>query len=205
MDRSQHMTGKMVLGAAALLAATLAFLALSDTASAQTTRQTLGSRIRVCVQERRADGYFDHDLTRAERRAIRAEFRACVRAAINAHHGRSSSSSSSSMTSSSSTSSSSVSSTSSSRSSSSRSVLRKVEIEDFEFYPAVLNVKVGTTVRWKNEDEAPHTVTSNTGGVLNSGMLDENETYSHTFTASGTYNYHCNFHPNMTGAVVVTE
>lgn len=82
-----------------------------------------------------------------------------------------------------------------------------MEIEDFRYDPATVNVKVGTTVRWKNEDDAPHTVTSNTGGalVLNSGILQENDTYTHTFTLSGSYHYHCSLHPDMQGTVNVTE
>jgi plastocyanin len=211
MNRASFTIGQKIAAASALFVIAGATMVSAHDTGQSHTHTTLGSKIRLCVQERRADGYFNHDLTRAERRELRAEFRACVRAAIDSHMGRSSSSRSSRSSSSSSVSSgtgssqSSMSSSRSSRSSSVRSVLKKVDIEDFEYDPAVLNVKVGTTVRWKNEDDAPHTVTSTGSGGLNSGTLDENETYSHTFTASGTYNYHCSFHPNMTGAVIVTE
>lgn len=84
-------------------------------------------------------------------------------------------------------------------------MLKKVEIEDHAFSPSPLTVKVGTTVRWKNEDDTDHTVTSSGSSVLDSGTLDENETYSHTFTGTGTYNYFCEFHPEMKGKVIVTE
>jgi plastocyanin len=215
---------------AAIAVVALAAIAFVSRADAHSTSQG----VKLCLQERRDSGYFGGDLTRDERRAIRLQFRLCIRDAVwHDHNGSSSSRSSmssssrssssvssgtgSSMSSSrsstgssiSSSSRSSVSSTSrssSSRSSSSRSVVVDVEIEDFEYEPATLNIKKGTTVRWENEDDAPHTVTS-TGGtlVLNSGVLDEDETYSYTFTNTGSYHYFCTIHPEMKGRVNVTE
>jgi FtsP/CotA-like multicopper oxidase with cupredoxin domain len=40
-------------------------------------------------------------------------------------------------------------------------------------------------------------------GLFDSGTLTTGQTFSFTFTAEGTYDYHCNFHP-MTGRVRVT-
>jgi plastocyanin len=40
-------------------------------------------------------------------------------------------------------------------------------------------------------------------GLFDSGTLNAGGTFSYTFTAEGTYEYHCNFHP-MTGRVRVT-
>lgn len=80
-----------------------------------------------------------------------------------------------------------------------------VDIKDFLFVEKNIIVKVGTTVTWTNSDIAPHTVTSDTGSTLDSGNLSLGQTYSMTFTAAGTYNYHCAVHPSMTGTVTVTE
>ncbi|HSX29243.1 MAG TPA: cupredoxin family copper-binding protein [Candidatus Saccharimonadales bacterium] len=83
-----------------------------------------------------------------------------------------------------------------------------VAIQDFAFSPATLTVKKGTTVTWTNKDSASHTVTSDddaTGEKLDSKVLGNGDSYSMTFTATGTYGYHCALHPNMTAKVIVTE
>ncbi|HEY7032485.1 MAG TPA: cupredoxin domain-containing protein [Thermomicrobiales bacterium] len=79
-----------------------------------------------------------------------------------------------------------------------------VEIQDFQFSPATLEVTVGTTVTWTNAGNAPHTVTSD-DGVFDSGQLSNGQTFSFTFDQVGTFAYHCNIHPQMTAQIVVKE
>ncbi len=76
----------------------------------------------------------------------------------------------------------------------------KVAIKGFSFNPKEITVKLGDTVTWTNEDSATHTVT---GSGWSSGDLGQGQTYSKTFDKSGTYEYHCNFHPSMLGNVIV--
>jgi plastocyanin len=62
-------------------------------------------------------------------------------------------------------------------------------------------------VRWANNESfnIPHTVTRDSGTVgPQSGILHPGDSYSYTFTASGTYSYHCQVHPMMKGKVIVT-
>ena len=77
-----------------------------------------------------------------------------------------------------------------------------VEIAHFAFHPAVIIVEPGTAVVWENDDIAPHTTTAD-DGEWDSGRLDQGQTYRHTFDQPGTFDYHCGFHPNMRGAVIV--
>ena len=72
------------------------------------------------------------------------------------------------------------------------------------FAPNAITVVLGVnnTVVWTNNDSSPHTVTSN-GGTFNSGNMAPGQTYAYTFTAPGTYEYHCTYHPWMTGTVIV--
>jgi len=77
-----------------------------------------------------------------------------------------------------------------------------VEIKDFAFAPAELDIAVGTTVTWTNDDTAPHTATQD-GGGFQSGKLDQSASYSFTFDTAGTFEYHCEYHPNMHGTIVV--
>ncbi len=72
------------------------------------------------------------------------------------------------------------------------------------YSPDPIMVMVGTngTVTWMNDDNAPHTVTADDGSFA-SGNIAPGASFSYTFTASGTYKYHCVYHPWMTGTVVV--
>jgi plastocyanin len=80
-----------------------------------------------------------------------------------------------------------------------------VTINGFAFMPATMTVPVGTRVVWTNQQaQVPHTVTSDTAGVFDSGTLQTGMTFAFTFNQVGTFAYHCNIHPNMHGTVVVT-
>src|SRR5215208_1291768 len=79
-----------------------------------------------------------------------------------------------------------------------------VSIVDFAFQPASLEVASGSTVTWTNTGAAPHTVTAD-NGAYDSGQLKPGTSFSQTFTTPGTYTYHCEIHPQMTGTVVVTQ
>ena len=72
------------------------------------------------------------------------------------------------------------------------------------FSPNPVEVNVGETVTWINDDSARHTVTSK-DGVFDSGMMGKGQPFSYTFDKAGEYPYFCEPHPNMVGTVVVTE
>jgi amicyanin len=78
-----------------------------------------------------------------------------------------------------------------------------IEIENFAFQPAELKIEKGDTVIWTNKDSAQHTVTSDSGAELDSGLLSQGETYSHTFNEVGTFDYHCTPHPFMKAKIIV--
>ena len=75
-------------------------------------------------------------------------------------------------------------------------------IQNFTFQPPALHVAVGATVTVKNTDGVTHTWTDDSGG-FDSGNLNQNQTFSHTYSAAGTFTYHCNIHRSMTGTVTV--
>ena len=79
-----------------------------------------------------------------------------------------------------------------------------VAIQSFAFGPQAVTVKVGATVTWTQQDEDSHTVTADDGSFA-SAPLANGQTYTHTFTAAGTYAYHCSIHPFMHGTVVVSN
>jgi plastocyanin len=77
-----------------------------------------------------------------------------------------------------------------------------IEIDNFNFGVASIEVAVGTTVTWTNRDDVPHTVVSSKR-VFKSPALDTDETFSYTFKEAGTFEYYCSMHPRMTGTIVV--
>ncbi len=50
---------------------------------------------------------------------------------------------------------------------------------------------------------ASHTATARDREVLQSGALKTSEIYTETFEQAGTFDYFCEFHPNLKGTVVV--
>ena len=72
------------------------------------------------------------------------------------------------------------------------------------FSPNPVEVKVGETVTWINDDSGRHTVTSK-DGVFDSEMMGKGQSFSFSFDKVGEYPYFCSPHPGMVGTLVVTE
>lgn len=83
-----------------------------------------------------------------------------------------------------------------------------VEVDEKYFFkPDTITIKTGTKVIWVNHSDAPHTVTSDPGapGAFDTtDNVTENKMFEFTFTAPGTYAYHCNIHPYMKASITVT-
>jgi plastocyanin len=78
----------------------------------------------------------------------------------------------------------------------------EITIDNFTFTPKELTVAVGTTVKWVNHDDIPHTVVEKKT-TFRSKALDTDDSYSFTFTSAGTFDYFCGLHPHMVGQVTV--
>jgi plastocyanin len=88
------------------------------------------------------------------------------------------------------------------------------------FVPGTVTIKSGDTVHWTNAYSTTHTVTFDPAkaatpgnaavpeGVapFDSGNIEEDGSFSHTFTVKGTYKYVCTLHEamGMVGTIVVT-
>lgn len=79
---------------------------------------------------------------------------------------------------------------------------QQIEMGDDVFRPALATVPVGTKVTWVNKGSKAHTVVSN-DKLFDSGLVNIGGEFSHTFTAPGTYSYHCAPHAKMIGQIVV--
>jgi plastocyanin len=76
------------------------------------------------------------------------------------------------------------------------------------YQPNPVQVSVGDTITWTNDDAQPHTVTSGENvtpdGLFDSGIMAPAATFEHTFTEAGEFPYFCLLHPNMVGTVNVS-
>ena len=90
------------------------------------------------------------------------------------------------------------------------------ELDNSCFEPYVVNILVGDTVTWTNNDDAIHVVVSGApnsesfkdfedGEIFDSGFLKSNETFSHKFLEEGVFGYFCTLHPWMNGFVTVGD
>jgi plastocyanin len=80
-----------------------------------------------------------------------------------------------------------------------------VIIRNFAFSPAQIRVRPGTKVTWVNcgaPADAAHTSTAD-GGGFGSPLMAPGQTFTHEFTAGGSFPYHCAPHPGMKATVVV--
>ena len=79
-----------------------------------------------------------------------------------------------------------------------------VVIDNFEFMPDVIEIPVGTTVIWRNDENTVHTASA-VDGSWDSGKLSRGDTSAPvTFETIGDVPYQCNEHPeDMKGTVQV--
>ena len=77
-----------------------------------------------------------------------------------------------------------------------------VVIANYAYSPQTLNVHIGDTVTWTNQDSAGHSATADDGS-FDTGVLSQGQSGTATFTKAGQYAYHCSVHPNMQGTIIV--
>ena len=75
-------------------------------------------------------------------------------------------------------------------------------VQNFLFCPVSVTVTAGSELRWSNRDQAPHTVSADSG-EFDTGNFGHGELRSLRFDRPGTYHYFCRLHPFMRGTVVV--
>ena len=78
-----------------------------------------------------------------------------------------------------------------------------VAIKDFAFGPADIQAKVGDIITFTNGDSAPHTATLDDGSC-STGTISPGSADGLTFTAAGTYPFHCKIHSQMKGTITVS-
>ena len=75
--------------------------------------------------------------------------------------------------------------------------------ENFNYSPASVTVKVGTTVIFTDEESVEHTATSNVEGLFATGTLNRGQSVRLKMNKVGSFSYHCSFHAFMHGTIRV--
>lgn len=78
----------------------------------------------------------------------------------------------------------------------------QVEIRDLNFDPDVVEGAAGDTITWTNHDIVPHTVSGAFEG-MESGTIGPGEAFSWVIEQGEPISYLCDFHPTMTGQVLI--
>ena len=78
-----------------------------------------------------------------------------------------------------------------------------VTIDKFRFEPESLNVKVGDMVTWTNKESAAHSVVADDKSFTSQDRMKQGDSFSHAFTAPGTFSYFCGIHDYMKATVTV--
>jgi len=79
-----------------------------------------------------------------------------------------------------------------------------MNMQNFAYQMANIQVRVGTTVTWTNQDSVPHSITFK-NGMKDSGLLSQGQSFSYMFNTPGTYQYYCTVHPYMVATVTVVS
>ncbi len=78
-----------------------------------------------------------------------------------------------------------------------------ISIVDFAFDPDGLEIAVGTTVEWVNNDAFDHSIVAD-DGTFESETLEPEGTFAFEFATPGTFPYKCGIHPQMNASITVT-
>lgn len=81
----------------------------------------------------------------------------------------------------------------------------EIEIKDFAYSPATATVKVGQTVKWKQEDTAAHDVDSQSGPEIKSPLMEKGQEFEFTAEEAGKVEYICSIHPQMKATLTITD
>ncbi|MDP3993844.1 MAG: plastocyanin/azurin family copper-binding protein [bacterium] len=86
-----------------------------------------------------------------------------------------------------------------------------IEMQYIAFALQAVRISKGTTVTWKNLDQATHYVNTDSHPAhtyypsQNSPALDIDETYALTFNEPGVYPYHCTAHADVMKGIIIVK
>lgn len=80
----------------------------------------------------------------------------------------------------------------------------EVAMLKYKFIPEVMEIKVGQTVHWINQEKRQyHSIWFEKNGGEESDYLFPDDVLEKVFDTPGVYNYRCGPHPKMIGKIIV--
>jgi len=84
----------------------------------------------------------------------------------------------------------------------SKSASVTVQISSMKFNPMEMHAKSGDKITWVNDDLVPHTVTA-LDKAFASGPILPGKSWVYKAKKAGSHAYKCEFHPTMSGQLVI--
>ena len=81
----------------------------------------------------------------------------------------------------------------------------EISMKDILFIPKEVEVEVGQTVRWTNDEPIVHNATAEEGADFRSPNLQEGDTFEWKADKAGRVDYVCTIHPGQVGVLEVKE
>jgi plastocyanin len=78
-----------------------------------------------------------------------------------------------------------------------------IKMQNIQFAPKAVTVKVGQKVKWVNEDTVAHDVASQSGEKIKSPTFGHGGSFEFTPTKAGEIKYVCTLHPGMDATLTV--
>jgi plastocyanin len=78
-----------------------------------------------------------------------------------------------------------------------------IKMQNIQFDPKAVTVKLGQKIKWVNEDSVAHNVTSTSGETIKSSTFGHGGTFEFTPKKAGEIKYVCTIHPGMDGTLTV--
>jgi plastocyanin len=80
----------------------------------------------------------------------------------------------------------------------------QAKMSGYAFAPGTIHARVGQSIHWVNDDDAPHNVVGTSGPSFpGSPTFGHGGTFTLRLTRAGTYHYYCTVHPFMKGRIEV--
>jgi plastocyanin len=78
-----------------------------------------------------------------------------------------------------------------------------IGMKSLKFHPGHVQVPVGQTITWHNDESIPHDVKADSGADFASKTFGKDGTFTWTPATAGTVKYECTLHPGMDGTIDV--